>query len=60
MKSTGTDLLSFVDCVFLSSVGCDAVLFVLSVRYGVYVVCPESNENDFKKNIFIEKFYTLM
>lgn len=26
----------------------------------LYVVCPESNENGFQKNIFIENFYTLM
>jgi hypothetical protein len=26
----------------------------------IYVVCPESNENGFQKNVFIENFYKLM
>jgi presenilin-like A22 family membrane protease len=34
--------------------------YVMNCRIYIYVVYPESNENGFQKNIFIENFYKLM
>jgi hypothetical protein len=47
MKSTGMEILAFMDCDVYSYVvwDCNAVLFVLSVRYGVCEESPHTLRN---------------